>query len=144
MPAPVYRKTSAKARLARKLGAAGRKVVEQSRAPIYDDDELDDDAGAVGEERTALDAYEELCGPGYHADADEDSWDPAAAGWLPSKKKNLYRTHAGLTLTIFGFSDGFKWSIADPDEVRYSRHVFGRQVEAASDLWEEVETWGPR
>ncbi len=74
-------------------------------------------------------------------DAREAAWsefvDPSE--WKRSKKGNLWRHYEGLTVTVFCRADGlYGWSVADSDDVRYSRRVCESEDAAMDALGEEL------
>ena len=66
------------------------------------------------------------------------------AGFKRSKKGNLWRRWAELTLCVFKRGDGYAWSIADSEGVRFSVGTYESEAEAIGGLWDETEGEGWR
>ena len=58
--------------------------------------------------------------------------------WKRSKKGNLWRTYAGLTLSIFRVRGGWAWCVADRRGPRYGRVVFSTLRQALHGLAAEL------
>ena len=64
----------------------------------------------------------------------------APHAWKRSRKGNLWRNWRGVTLTIYGRSDGwYGWVIADEDGPRYSPSGYETEAECMDALGSELE-----
>jgi hypothetical protein len=62
-------------------------------------------------------------------------------GWKESKHGNLWRTWAGLTLTLFRRDGGWLWCVAGRKGPRYSKTAFGTRREAKDALKGWLVKW---
>lgn len=60
------------------------------------------------------------------------------AAWQRSAKGNLWRRWDEVTVTIFYRDRRYRWSIADGEEVQYSRATYGDEEEAMTALGEAL------
>jgi hypothetical protein len=69
----------------------------------------------------------------------EHGFDEFRNGLKRSSKGNLWRTWAGVTVTVFRGEDGFRFCIADGAGPRWSEGAWLEEDEAVRALWVELE-----